>query len=158
MLYDYFIAVPMSSVPKEEYDEFKANIVDLVADYREQTGGRIFCAAIDAEAANFDDPSEAYTSDIQGIADSKEMVVLWPKSVASGLLWEAGLMTGKGKPVTWLVRDNKDMPYMLRGIQKDPRDKMETKIVETWNDIRGHFGLPPKDAMNKPFLKVEELE
>lgn len=154
MLYDYFIAVPMSSVPKEEYEEFKANIVDLVTDYREQVGGKIFCAAINAEASNFDSPDEAYADDMQGMNDSKAMVVLWPKSVASGLLWEAGVMTGKEKPVTWTVRDNKDMPYMLRDIVDQPRDKMQVKIVETWNDIRAVFGLPAKESMYKPFLKV----
>lgn len=109
--YKYFVAVPMSSIPKEEYEEFKGFLVQLCTLLGGGDRRNIFCAALDAESANFDHPAAALIIDDDAMNKSDAFVLIAAKSLPKSSIWcELGWPLVQRKPITIFYKDPDDLP------------------------------------------------
>lgn len=134
-LYDYFIAVPMTSIPKEDYEIFRVNLVDLVSQLEAQ-GKKCFAAPLQMEGINFDESTAALIADTEAIKASKELIAIWPVSCNSSVTLEVGYAMGLNIPITYFVQNKEDLPPKLR--KADQQTDYPFKIFEykKFDDIR----------------------
>lgn len=134
MQYDYFIAVPMSSLDQQEYVVFKSKLRKL-KETLEQSGKSVFCAPITAETPNFKEPAIAYALDIKAIINSKRFVLLMPSQAnKSSVFYEAGFALARRKPTTIISRDQNFLPWMLQ-------DDGESKLGINYLNLDGEIAL-----------------
>lgn len=133
--YSHFIAVPMSAIARDEYDQFRVLLAQFVDALEKGTGRKNFCAAIHGEGVNFDHPADAYNMDIDAVRAADEFIMIWPSLSPSGAIYEAGYAAALGKPVTIFVKDRAHLPFMLRYADEQSRDKIKITLYRDMSDI-----------------------
>lgn len=142
MKYTHFVAVPMSSIPKDEYEAFKLFLREYCDALEERFGGQVFCAAFNTSNVDFDDPKLAYDADVQAIIDAQEFVMIYPPAVNSSVIFEAGYAVALQKPTTIFVADRKHLPFMMRHMDEAnlTRDFVTIRVYRDTSDIMATIG------------------
>lgn len=108
-----FIAVPMTSLPADEYPAFRAMLHTIATHIEGETGSRVFCAALGMDGSNFGSSTEAFAiADI--IRNVNQFIMVWPKAVVSSAILEIGYAMALDKSITIFTRNRADLPFMLR--------------------------------------------
>lgn len=115
--YDYFIAVPMSSLTPEEYTDFKTMLQSVCAAL-EASGKHIFCAPFVGEKVNFEQPRDAYIMDTEALRHTDTFIMIMPKPAFTGAIYEAGYADALGLPMYWFVQSDEALVYMTREADK----------------------------------------
>lgn len=136
--YDYFIAVPMSCLPQEEYISLKAELHKL-HDALQAAGKKIFCAPIDSEFSNFKLPALAYKIDKYAIESARHFVIILPGKHYTSALVEWGWADMLGLPVTICATDAGDIPWMMRALPESHPERAELVIYDKPSDITAHL-------------------
>jgi hypothetical protein len=114
-MYDLFISCPMSSIDGEEYEQMHATIEAMV-DTIGAAGHSAYSAIRRIGNSRALDPEDiAAETDLQALTKSRRFLMIYPRSLVSSCLLEAGYALINGIPSTYFVRSDDDLPYMLRG-------------------------------------------
>jgi hypothetical protein len=114
-MYDVFVSCPMSSVSGAEYDNLYRT-VDSFCRVVEESGSVTYCAMRKAATSSDLEPEYiAAETDFSALKASRNFVMVYPQSVMSSCIVEAGYALISGMPSTYFVRNDEDLPYMLRG-------------------------------------------
>jgi hypothetical protein len=114
-MYDLFISCPMSSIDGEEYEQMHATVERMI-DMMGEAGHSAYSAIRRVghnRALDLEDISAE--TDLEALTKSRRFLMIYPKKVASSCLLEAGYALAHRMPSTYFVRNDKDLPYMLRG-------------------------------------------
>lgn len=134
--HDWFVAVPMSSLPPEEYRAFKRFLGDFVV----SLGGNSFCAALQNTAVDFTDPAEAYRADTAAIRASRRFMLIHLGPTNSSTIHEFGYADALGLPIVVFVKARADLPYMLREADKATDGRIRIHLFESHADIARMVG------------------
>lgn len=114
-MYDLFISCPMSSIEGEEYVQMHATI-KAIEDIMESSGHSAYSAIRRIGNSRALDPEDiAAETDLVALTKSRRFLMIYPRSLVSSCLLEAGYALIHGIPSTYFVRSDEDLPYMLRG-------------------------------------------
>jgi hypothetical protein len=114
-MYDVFISCPMSSIEGQEYEEMHATI-DGIVNKIGAAGHSAYSAIRRIGNSRALDPEDiAAETDLEALTKSRSFVMIYPRSLVSSCLLEAGYALIHGIPSTYFVRSDEDLPYMLRG-------------------------------------------
>ena len=114
-MYDVFISCPMSSIEGEEYSQMHAAIESMV-EMIGATGHSAYSAIRRIGNNRALDPEDiAAETDLNALTKSRRFLMIYPRSLVSSCLLEAGYALINGIPSTYFVRSDDDLPYMLRG-------------------------------------------
>jgi len=119
--FDAFIAAPMASTESDsEYSAVKA-VVDVVVRRLRQDCGlrRIYWAGEDLDRKkDFDPGDRAYVENFTALIQSRVLIVLFPRSIPSSILVEAGYAFAHRIPTLIFVQDTADLPYALQQLSQ----------------------------------------
>lgn len=136
MLYSYFIAVPMSAIPTEQYNHYKSFLQDLAPRLAEATGKPVFCDMLNVEPDTFYSPQKAFSEETAALRQSDNFVLLFPHGTKnSGVIFEAGFAAALGKPSLYFVQEKSDLPYMLREADLPLAALVKIRLYKDVSDI-----------------------
>lgn len=113
--YDVFVSAPMASHKTDEailadHDR----IAPAVAFLEDQLGLSVYWAGRNIRSrADFDAPDISATRDVDALLESKYFVLLYPASIASSVLFEAGIALRSSLTSIYFVRATKDLPFLM---------------------------------------------
>ncbi len=114
-MYDVFISCPMSSIEGEEYEQMHATIETMIETIG-AAGHSAYSAIRRIGNSRAMDPEDiAAETDLKALTKSRSFLMIYPRSLVSSCLLEAGYGLINGIPSTYFVRRDEDLPYMLRG-------------------------------------------
>jgi len=114
-MYDLFISCPMSSIEGDEYDQMRSTI-DSIFDSIAASGYSAYSALRKIGSCHdFDPEAIAAENDLSALVSSRNFLMIYPKRVLSSCLLEAGYALINGTHSTYFVKNDDDLPYMLRG-------------------------------------------
>lgn len=114
--YDVFVAAAMAGNKDEQgYVETRADVLALIDSLKRDCGfSSVFFAGEDIESKDdFDPKTLALEGDLECLRQSKYFILYYPERVTTSALYEAGMALILGKPAIYLVRDDKDLPFLL---------------------------------------------
>lgn len=114
-MYDLFISCPMSNIEGEEYERMYSTI-NAIIDSLGESGLSAYSAL--KKVGNipiFDPEGIAAETDLAALASSRNFLMIYPRKILSSCLLEAGYALVSGIPSTYFVKNDDDLPYMLRG-------------------------------------------
>lgn len=129
--YDVFLSAPMASFKDDrEYQPFRKEVMKVV-DALHGCGLSVFCALEDIESmSQFDTQGISTSDDIDILEHSGSFVLLYPKSLPTSALFEAGYALALGLPSLFFVRDDRDLPYLM---QRLPEAFTHVSILDSSN-------------------------
>lgn len=114
--YDVFVAAAMAGNKDDErYKEVRSDVLALIDVLRGECGFQsIFFAGQEIEEmGGFDPKTLALENDLDDLRQSRYFLLYYPERVATSALYEAGMALILGTPAIYLVRDDKDLPFLL---------------------------------------------
>jgi hypothetical protein len=114
--YDVFVASAMAAnKDSAEYAETREEVLDLINILKTECGlTSVFYAGADLLGFDdFDPKILALQDDLDVLRQSRYFLLFYPKKVATSAIYEAGWALILGKPSLYLVRDDKDLPFLL---------------------------------------------
>ena len=113
--YRYFIAAPMSGLPKAEYPAFRRWVMEVVALLEAEHDAPVYFAGRDLSTADaFSSPAYAAAHDLKALKASEEFVLFYPKQCHSSAIFEVGVAVALGLNVTIFTPDRSELIFMLR--------------------------------------------
>jgi len=131
MTYEYFIALPMSSLYMEEFKKIKLLAQKILVLF-EENNIPVYCAIDGSD--QFTNSDEALKADMYALYNSKNFILIYPKNVQSSVIFEAGVAYAENKPSTYFVQKVQDLPYIMRHSKK-VRDNIEIVEYKNSKDI-----------------------
>lgn len=115
--WDAFVAIPMSSIPRKDYEKAKRRLRELITFLSQHAEwAKIFCPPLDLEATNFDSPADALIADVKALENSKRFVAILPAAAPTSVYFEAGIAYQLAKPISIAYASENAMPFLLRGL------------------------------------------
>lgn len=117
--YDVFLSVPMAAFASDaQYQAFRAEAMKVVTGLRQRCGLRVYCALEKiASTKKFETGGTAAQQDLAALADSANLVLIYPERLATSALFEAGFALARGLPCRFFVRDQGRpefrLPYLM---------------------------------------------
>lgn len=117
--YDVFLSVPMAAFASDaQYQAFRTDALKVVAGLRERCKLRVYCALEKiGTTKKFETGGAAAQQDLAALADSANLVMIYPERLATSALFEAGFALARGLPCRLFVRDqSRDefrLPYLM---------------------------------------------
>jgi hypothetical protein len=114
--YDVFLSIPMASLKDKEYTEHRQFALSVVNHLKEHCQMKSIVYAgesIDAKY-KFDPHDIAVLDDLDAITKSKFFVLVYPRRVASSVLFEAGIALALGKECRYFVKSRNHLPFLLK--------------------------------------------
>lgn len=117
--YDVFLSVPMAAFATDaQYQAFRADALKVVSGLRERCKLRVYCALEKiVTTKKFETGGAAAQADLAALADSANLVMIYPARMPTSALFEAGFALARGLPCRFFVRDqsNEDnrLPYLM---------------------------------------------
>ena len=115
--FDVFISAPMAAfTDKKSFEENNKDVLRVIEALRNASASaRIFYAGQGIKTMDDFEPADtSLDKDFQAILQSRALVMIYPEKLASGALVEAGFALGAGKPSYYFVKDEHDLPFILR--------------------------------------------
>lgn len=117
--YDVFLSVPMAAFASDaQYQAFRTDALRVVEGLRQRCGLRVYCALEKiASTQKFETGGTAAQQDLAALADSANLVLIYPERLATSALFEAGFALARGLPCRFFVRDQSQpqfrLPYLM---------------------------------------------
>ena len=114
--YDVFVAAAMAGNKDDaDYSESRKEVLSLIEILKDECGfSSVFYAGMTMpEQRDFDPKTLALQDDLEALRQSRYFILYYPKKVATSALYEAGWALVLGKPSIYLVRDDKNLPFLL---------------------------------------------
>lgn len=124
--YDVFLAAPMASTKTDdEYASIRSQCLEVLAQLRAHSGVRTYYFVGEKleTRAQFEAYDVAAEVDFDALGASRNFVLIYPSSLISSVLPEAGFALARGIPMTLFVTNVEDLPYLLRQAGDLPRDR-----------------------------------
>jgi len=130
--YDVFLAVPMAAASPQEVDALRILAQELVTIFQSELNlHRVYCAWLRlkeqeeapsksnsnnlTDAGGIWDPAQFALPDIRNaLKNSTYFVLVYPEKRVSSVLVEAGMALSFKKPSVWFVKDEEDLPFLMR--------------------------------------------
>jgi hypothetical protein len=115
--YDVFLSSPMAAFTEaEEYTRDRDKVMKVIEVLRRECRFEsVFYAGRDIQSmADFDPVNLSIDQDFQALVESRYFVMLYPRSIVSSVLVEAGWALALGKPCIFFVAKRGDLPFLLR--------------------------------------------
>jgi hypothetical protein len=127
--YDVFLSVPMAAVGEPAYHEYRQMALALTECLEKECGkkGVYYAGANISTKSEFDPHDAAALDDLEAITQSKFFVLVFPKKVASSVIFEAGIALALGKKCLYFVKDRDHLPFLM---QKAEQAFDEVKLYE----------------------------
>lgn len=118
--YDLFIAAPMSALDTAGYAEGRAEVLALMDRLSAVHGFKriYFAGAAISGPEAFTAGADALHRDVEGLRSSRLFTLLYPTKIVTSALVEVGYALALQLPCLLLVRDESDLPYLLRQAEK----------------------------------------
>lgn len=115
--YDVYVSAPMDGLTEiTDFANLKQDIEKIKVDLRRECKlDRVFYAGTDLSFGKWQEPSIGLKDNWHALRGSRYFLMIYPRYVSSGIVFEAGLAIGLGKPSVWFVREGEKLPYLLRG-------------------------------------------
>jgi hypothetical protein len=137
-MYDLFISCPMAAFKDAEFDHFRV-LIDSLLESIPKGKYSIYCAMLNNRARqNFDPAAIAAEGDLNALKQSRNFLMIYPKKIVSSCLLEAGYALITGMQSTYFVRNDDDLPYMLRGAVESFKNVRRFHFTES-NEIKERF-------------------
>lgn len=118
ILRDIFISAPMAAYGDDgEVKRHREAILEIKEALRQCCGmDDAFYAGLDISASEqFESEDIAFRKNWKALRESARFVMIWPEKLPSSSLVEAGMAIALGKDCVFFVRDDKHLPFLLRG-------------------------------------------
>lgn len=127
--YDVFLSVPMAAVGDALYAEYRSAALEVNDCLQKHCNKKnIYYAGLNIAAkTDFDPEDAAALDDLEAVSQSKYFVMIYPKKVASSVLFEAGMALALAKKSIYFVRDRNHLPFLM---QKAEQAFKEVKLYE----------------------------
>ena len=127
--YDVFLSVPMAAVGDALYAEYRAAASEVSDCLQKHCNKKnvYYAGANIAAKSEFDPEDAAALDDLEAVTQSKYFVMIYPKKVASSVLFEAGLALALSKKSIYFVKDRNHLPFLM---QKAEQAFKEVKLYE----------------------------
>jgi hypothetical protein len=114
--YDAFVSSPMAALSDKDYQAERVFTLDVIDELKTSCGIKdIYYAGSDIDSKKKFSPNDvAVMDDLDAITRSKQFILIYPKKVASSVLFEAGIALGLGKSCIYFVKDRKHLPFLMR--------------------------------------------
>jgi pimeloyl-ACP methyl ester carboxylesterase len=115
--HDVFLATAMASLDTEEqYQLYRKEALEIAAFLKDTCGFRsIFYAGTDLKTkSEFEAADFSLSEDLEELRRSKYFMMVYPERIVSSVLFEAGLAIALGKPSVYIVRDRKQLPFLMK--------------------------------------------
>lgn len=115
--YDVFLSVPMAGfLTDEEYKKGRADALQVIEKLRTECDFKdvSYAAQYIESKADFDQADISVVSDLAAIQDSKYFIMIYQSKIPSSCIFEAGYAIALRKRSLYLVRDKKDLPFLLQ--------------------------------------------
>ena len=125
--FDFFISSPMSFPTNEEYQTNRALIMSVLDKIAEiNSNYRCYFAGININTLDeFDSNRDSAENDLKVLDESRSFVMILPsENLKTSCFVEAGYAIAKNKPSIYFIKNDNDLPFMLK------------KIDAAINDIR----------------------
>ena len=121
--YDVFVASVMAGHDDPAaYERQRQETLAVKEALRVHAGmQRIYDAGETIASGSFTPPDVAIMRDLEALSRSRNFMMLYPERVVSSVLFEAGYAIGMGKPGIYVVRDPKQLPFLMQGVAGLPR-------------------------------------
>jgi hypothetical protein len=130
--FDVFLAAPMAAA-KADYEATRALALRVKRALTESCGANhVYCASEEiADPDDFDLPDVALVDNMLPFKTARRFVLLYPASLPSSVLVEAGLALAYGMPSLYLVPTGVELPFMLRDVSAGGVDHFPTvRLIE----------------------------
>jgi pimeloyl-ACP methyl ester carboxylesterase len=134
--HDVFIAAAMAGHEGDEhYKASRKAVLDLKAVLEAKNSCRsvFYAGANIASKKEFDDEALALEFDLRKMRASRNFILYFPEKIASSVLFEAGWALVLGKPSIYIVRDRKQLPYLLNNASQAFREQ-RVRVFEFADD------------------------
>jgi len=115
--FDVYVSAPMASfTDKKSFEDNHKEVLRVIKEFRDSApSAQIFYPGQGMKTADDFEPADiSLDKDFQFILQSRAFVMIYPQKLASGVLVEAGFALGAGKPSYYFVKDEDDLPFILR--------------------------------------------
>lgn len=156
---DTFFAAPMAAAADyDTADDVGPKLLMILEALREKAGAKeiYYGGKLISKAKRFDDEPDGYRISMSALEKASRFVLIWPRSLPSSALFELGVAKARRLPTAVFYKDEKDLPYLLRGRAKLPADdrwpvrfyEFQTinQIIDTIALRREKLFEPPADA------------
>ncbi len=115
--FDVFISAPMAAfTDKKSFEDNNKDVLRVIEALRNSSpSARVFYAGQGIKTMDDFEPADtSLDKDFRAVLQSRSFVMIYPQKLASGVLVEAGFALGAGKPSYYFVKDEDDLPFILR--------------------------------------------
>lgn len=115
--HDVFLAMAMAGLDTEEaYRKYRDEAMAIVKWLEDYCGFRsVFYAGRDLKTKQeFEAEDVSLTEDLAALRHSKYFMLIYPEKIVSSVLLEAGLAVALGKPSVYVIRDRKNLPFLMQ--------------------------------------------
>jgi pimeloyl-ACP methyl ester carboxylesterase len=115
--HDVFLATAMAALDTEEqYQSYRKEALEIAECLKDTCGFRsIFYAGANLKTKNeFEAADFSLSEDLEALRRSKYFLLVYPERIVSSVLFEAGLALALGKPSVYIVRDRKQLPFLMK--------------------------------------------
>ncbi|MEM7668832.1 MAG: toll/interleukin-1 receptor domain-containing protein [Pseudomonadota bacterium] len=148
--FDLFVSCPMSALDKTKYKSMQAamnQVCDVLLE--RQIVRTIYCATYDkGQPTDFDHPVFGTQKDFAALSESSKFVLIYPETLTSSCLVEAGFALARKIPSVYFIRNPKDLPFALRGVDSSNGVRKQTysedaEIAEVLSSRFAQLFIPP---------------
>jgi hypothetical protein len=130
--YDVFISTPMSSFDRTRYASHRKDILKVTALLEQQCNLKCYFAGQNRlTLADFETSDISLHNDYKALARSRYFLLVYPESIVSSVLVEAGVAIALNKPSIYFKQTGATLPFMLRNAANtDAADIPRIRIYE----------------------------
>ncbi|MDE2366095.1 MAG: toll/interleukin-1 receptor domain-containing protein [Betaproteobacteria bacterium] len=113
--YDIFLSTPMAAYSSDaEYQADRAQYKKLFDSLKQGCGLSVYWAAEKIESmSDFDALDVSVLDDLKALPQSRYFVLIYPRKLASSVLFEAGYALAINRFSHYFVRDHNDLPFLM---------------------------------------------
>jgi hypothetical protein len=116
--FDVFIAAPMASYSNnEEYVAARREVMKVYNALINHCQYKVYCAVANCETMEeFNSKTVSASDDIQALETSRIFIMIFPRKLFSGVIFEAGYALARHMFSVYFVSKHHDLPYMMQEI------------------------------------------
>ncbi|MFY1653999.1 hypothetical protein ACN27J_24330 [Solwaraspora sp. WMMB762] len=134
--YDIFISSPMSSLESIGYEKFRKDILRVMEAI--ETHCRLRCYYSGKHRPTLEDfeaTDVGLRNDMEAVRASRRFLMIFPESIVSSALVEAGMALALGKPAIYFTGRNVSLPFMLEGAANSTSRRLPPTRQYRFSDI-----------------------
>lgn len=133
--YDVFLSTPMAAYSSDaEYQADRTQYKKLFDSLKQDSDLSVYWAAEKIESmSDFDALDVSVLDDLKALAQSRYFVLIYPRKLASSVLFEAGYALALNRFSHYFVRDHNDLPFLMGELAgSNPNVRIHT--AHDWKD------------------------